>query len=63
MGRSDTYSTEYDLEADEFVPIPKGDVHKVTLTNFKLLVFSYSHFSLISQFLEQVSTEYVELKN
>ena len=28
VGRSDTYSTEYDLEADEFVPIPKGDVHK-----------------------------------
>jgi RuvB-like protein 1 (pontin 52) len=30
VGRSDTYSTEYDLEADEFVPIPKGDVHKET---------------------------------
>ena len=28
MGRSDTFATEYDLEADEFVPVPKGDVHK-----------------------------------
>jgi len=28
LGRSDTYATEYDLEAEEYVPIPKGDVHK-----------------------------------
>lgn len=28
MGRSDAYASEYDLEADEYVPIPKGDVHK-----------------------------------
>merc|ERR1719392_342345 len=28
VGRSDTYATEYDLEADEYVPVPKGDVHK-----------------------------------
>merc|ERR1712038_78023 len=28
VGRSDAYSTEYDLEAEEYVPIPKGDVHK-----------------------------------
>jgi len=28
VGRSDNYSTEYDLEAEEYVPIPKGDVHK-----------------------------------
>jgi RuvB-like protein 1 (pontin 52) len=28
VGRSDTYATEYDLEAEEYVPIPKGDVHK-----------------------------------
>lgn len=27
-GRSDAYATEYDLEAEEYVPIPKGDVHK-----------------------------------
>ena len=28
VGRSDTYASEFDLEADEYVPIPKGDVHK-----------------------------------
>lgn len=28
VGRSDSYATEYDLEADEYVPVPKGDVHK-----------------------------------
>lgn len=28
MGRSDNYSSEHDLEADIYVPVPKGDVHK-----------------------------------
>lgn len=28
VGRSDAYASEYDLEADEYVPVPKGDVHK-----------------------------------
>ena len=28
VGRCDAYATEYDLEADEYVPLPKGDVHK-----------------------------------
>ena len=28
VGRCDSYRTEYDLEADEYVPMPKGDVHK-----------------------------------
>jgi len=28
VGRSDAYATEHDLEAEEYVPIPKGDVHK-----------------------------------
>lgn len=28
VGRSDSFSTEFDLEAEEYVPIPKGDVHK-----------------------------------
>merc|ERR1711972_649568 len=27
-GRSDTYASEFDLEADEYVPVPKSDVHK-----------------------------------
>ena len=28
QGRSDAYANEYDLEADEYVPLPKGDAHK-----------------------------------
>ena len=28
VGRCDIYSTEHDLEAEEYVPLPKGDVHK-----------------------------------
>jgi RuvB-like protein 1 (pontin 52) len=28
VGRSDAYASEFDLEADEYVPVPKGDVHK-----------------------------------
>jgi RuvB-like protein 1 (pontin 52) len=28
VGRADSYRTEYDLEADEYVPLPKGDVYK-----------------------------------
>ena len=28
VGRSDNYSSEHDLEADTYVPVPKGDVHK-----------------------------------
>jgi RuvB-like protein 1 len=28
VGRSDSFAAEFDLEAEEYVPIPKGDVHK-----------------------------------
>merc|ERR1711934_943692 len=28
QGRSDTFATEFDLEAEDYVPLPKGDVHK-----------------------------------
>jgi RuvB-like protein 1 (pontin 52) len=28
VGRSDAYASEFDLEAEEYVPLPKGDVHK-----------------------------------
>ncbi|EPZ36199.1 RuvB-like 1 [Rozella allomycis CSF55] len=28
VGRSDAFATEFDLEAEEYVPIPKGEVHK-----------------------------------
>lgn len=28
VGRCDAYAAEFDLEAEEYVPLPKGDVHK-----------------------------------
>ncbi|KAJ3106372.1 RuvB-like protein 1 [Phlyctochytrium bullatum] len=28
VGRSDSFATEFDLEAEEYVPTPKGEVHK-----------------------------------
>ncbi|XP_031627901.1 ruvB-like helicase 1 [Contarinia nasturtii] len=28
QGRSDAFATEFDLETEEYVPLPKGDVHK-----------------------------------
>ena len=28
LGRSDAFANEFDLEADEYIPIPKGEVHK-----------------------------------
>lgn len=28
VGRSDAYATDFDLEAESYVPLPKGDVHK-----------------------------------
>lgn len=29
VGRSDAYASSYDLEAETYVPLPKGDVHKL----------------------------------
>lgn len=28
LGRSDAFANEFDLEADEYIPMPKGEVHK-----------------------------------
>ena len=28
VGQSDAFATEFDLEAEEYVPLPKGEVHK-----------------------------------
>lgn len=28
VGRSDAFATEFDLEAEDFVPVPKGQVEK-----------------------------------
>ena len=49
MGRSDIFANEFDLDADEFVPMPKGDVHKTKeLQQVSQIIFAYlfSFFSL-----------------
>lgn len=28
VGRSDAFATEFDLEPEEYVPLPQGEVHK-----------------------------------
>jgi len=33
LGRSDEYMTEYELEAEEYVPVPKGEVNKKKRSN------------------------------
>ena len=32
QGRSDTFATEFDLEAEEYVPLPKVEIFQSTLT-------------------------------
>ena len=32
VGRSDSFATQYDLEAEQYVPVPKGNVHKQKVT-------------------------------
>lgn len=69
MGRSDIYANEFDLEAEEFVPMPKGDVHKtkevvqyVSLYDFDA-ANAVPHgkggdmFSVMSQILRPTKTE------
>ena len=34
VGRCDAYATEFDLEAEEYVPLPKGDVHRTVCSVF-----------------------------
>lgn len=69
VGRSDQFASEYDLEADEFVPVPKGDVHKkrevvqdVTLhdldvANAKPTGGSGDFSALMSSIIKQKKTE------
>ena len=47
IGRSDAFATEFDLEAEEYVPLPKGDVHKrkevIQVRNHKLVIITIPH--------------------
>uniref|UniRef100_A0A2N9FG24 RuvB-like helicase n=1 Tax=Fagus sylvatica TaxID=28930 RepID=A0A2N9FG24_FAGSY len=52
VGRSDAFATEFDLEAEEYVPLPKGEVHKkkeiVQVHMMDMECFSYLNRALES---------------
>merc|ERR550537_1043999 len=53
VGRSDAYATEFDLEADEYVPVPKGEVHKKKEGGQDIM-------SVMGQFMKPRKTEVTE---
>lgn len=60
VGRSDAFATEFDLEAEEYVPLPKGEVHKkkeiVQVRGSNQISCSSISISLhVSQFLETLN--------
>merc|ERR1712087_1068482 len=68
VGRSDAYAAEFDLEAEQYVPVPKGDVHKkkevvqdVTLHDLDTANAKpqggQDIVSLMGQFMKQKKTE------
>ncbi|KAM3128260.1 RuvB-like protein 1 [Paramecium bursaria] len=68
VGRCDVYNSEYDLEAEEYVPLPKGDVHKkkeivqdVTLHDLDVAnakpAGGHDFISLMSQINKQKKTD------
>ncbi|VDM76738.1 unnamed protein product [Strongylus vulgaris] len=61
LGRCDVYASEFDLEADEFVPLPKGDVHKT-----KELVQRHPEITLVldgSQLIKDVTLHDLDMAN
>lgn len=68
QGRSDAFASEFDLEAEEYVPLPKGDVHKkkeviqdVTLHDLDVANAApqggQDVISMLSQFMKPKKTE------
>lgn len=71
VGRSDAYVGDHDLEADEYVPLPKGDVHKkkeivqdVTLHDLDIANAKphqgQDAMSLVNSLMKQKKTEITE---
>ena len=71
VGRSDAYADAHDLEADTFVPLPRGDVHKkkeivqdVTLHDLDIANAKPSHgqdaMSLVNSLMKPRKTEITE---
>lgn len=67
VGRSDAFATEFDLEAEEYVPLPKGEVHKkkeiVQVFSYIFWVLFYDSsckkhiFKFTKYFFKKVSVE------
>ena len=71
VGRSDNFASEFDLEADTYVPLPKGDVHKkkeilqdVTLHDLDMANSrpqgGNDFYSVIGQLMKNKKTEITE---
>lgn len=71
VGRSDNFASEFDLEADNYVPLPKGDVHKkkeilqdVTLHDLDIANArpqgGQDFYSVIGQLMKNKKTEITE---
>ena len=64
VGRSDQFANEYDLEAEEYVPLPKGEVHKkkevVQQVTLHDLDMSNANPNIKSQVLNRKKTEITE---
>lgn len=72
LGRSDAFATEFDLEAEEYVPIPKGDVlkkkeivqdvtlHDLDSANARPSGGSGDVLSMMSQLMKPKKTEITE---
>ena len=72
MGRCDVYAADYDLEAEKYVPLPNGDVHKrkdliqdITLhdldvANARPQEESEDHISVLSTLIKPKKTEITE---
>ncbi|KAF6139711.1 hypothetical protein GIB67_006659 [Kingdonia uniflora] len=65
VGRSDSFATEVDLEAEEYVPLPKGEVHKkkeivqITTVGINVKLISSQEVSLISHVCNFVTLSHV----
>jgi RuvB-like protein 1 (pontin 52) len=68
VGRSDVYASEFDLEADEYVPVPKGDVHKKkgeTIVHYNYSFFSKTKLcvSIASEVVQDVTLHDLDMSN
>eukprot|EP01086_Lenisia_limosa_P002575 TRINITY_DN1615_c0_g1_i3.p1 TRINITY_DN1615_c0_g1~~TRINITY_DN1615_c0_g1_i3.p1 ORF type:complete len:480 (-),score=30.10 TRINITY_DN1615_c0_g1_i3:46-1485(-) len=68
VGRSDTYASDHDLDCEDFVPLPKGDVHKRReviqfLSLHDLDIANSSHNSKKTEITDKLRTEVNSIVN